>query len=111
MGSLREFCTNSFDFDAISRESDRIGAAGDRPRSASEPDFNDGVSGWGALIGNYEDRVDAMLPEYLALTTSVSADAVPSLARRRSASACTIKIRRPSLNGDCLVHRASLGQD
>ena len=31
-------------------------------------------------------------PEYLALTTSVSADAVPSLARRRSASACTIKI-------------------
>ena len=28
-------------------------------------DFNDGVSGWGALIGNYEDRVDAMLPEYM----------------------------------------------
>ena len=28
-------------------------------------DFNDGVNGWGALIGNYEDRVDAMLPEYM----------------------------------------------
>ena len=28
-------------------------------------DFNDGVNGWGALIGNYEDRIDAMLPEYL----------------------------------------------
>ena len=28
-------------------------------------DFNDGLNGWGALIGNYEDRVDAMLPEYM----------------------------------------------
>ena len=27
-------------------------------------DFNDGVNGWEALIGNYEDRFDAMLPEY-----------------------------------------------
>lgn len=28
-------------------------------------DFNDGMNGWGALIGNYEDRIDAMLPEYM----------------------------------------------
>ena len=28
-------------------------------------DFNTGINGWGSLIGNYEDRVDAMLPEYM----------------------------------------------
>ena len=27
-------------------------------------DFSTGMNGWGALIGNYEDRIDAMLPEY-----------------------------------------------
>ena len=28
-------------------------------------DFNNGIGGWGSLIGNYEDRVDSMLPEYM----------------------------------------------
>ena len=35
------------------------------PRVLFHDDFNTGFNGWGALIGNYEDRVDAMLPEYM----------------------------------------------
>ena len=27
-------------------------------------DFNQGMQGWTALIGNYEDSLDSMLPEY-----------------------------------------------
>ena len=34
------------------------------PRILFHDDFNRGPSGWGALIGNYEDRIDTMLPEY-----------------------------------------------
>ena len=35
------------------------------PRVLFHDDFNTGLNGWGNLIGNYEDRVDAMLPEYM----------------------------------------------
>ena len=34
------------------------------PRILFHDDFNRGLCGWGALIGNYEDRIDSMLPEY-----------------------------------------------
>ena len=35
------------------------------PRILFHDDFDRGLCGWGALIGNYEDRIDSMLPEYM----------------------------------------------
>ncbi len=37
------------------------------PRILSYDDFDHGLQGWTALIGNYEDTLDAMLPEYQTL--------------------------------------------
>lgn len=34
------------------------------PRILSYDDFDHGLQGWTALIGNYEDSLDAMLPQY-----------------------------------------------
>ncbi len=34
------------------------------PRILCRDDFDDGLCGWGGLIGNYEGSLDALLPEY-----------------------------------------------
>ena len=46
-------------------EAPRSGVFDPLPRVLFHDDFNTGMGGWGALIGNYEDRIDAMLPEYM----------------------------------------------
>ena len=43
----------------------RSGVFDPLPRTLFHDEFNRGLCGWGALIGNYEDRIDSMLPEYM----------------------------------------------